>query len=196
MKTKLLFLIMLLISISGSGTVWIITNTGDTYSPDNLTIMEGDTIIFQLSNDHNVIEVSAETWNNNGTTALPGGFITGFGGGTVLPDQLSSGIHYYICQPHAFLGMKGMIVVETATELDQEPLQPVFVLYPNPAIDQISIKTQIIGSPYRIADQAGKISLSGILNETTSTIDISHLPAGMYIFQTGQNDVNFPFIKK
>jgi plastocyanin len=198
MKTRLLPSILLLfISIPGFSAIWTITNVGNSFSPSTITISEGDTVVFQLSNDHNVVEVSEATWNANGTTALVGGFQTGFGGGTVLPGQLGAGTHYYVCTPHAGVGMKGSIVVEVATSLTENRVQPIVSLYPNPATDQLWVESEITGSPYHIFDLAGKAMLSGTLTESVSKIDIVHLSAGVYFFQIGnQNVEKLKFIKK
>ncbi|MBI2967674.1 MAG: T9SS type A sorting domain-containing protein [Bacteroidetes bacterium] len=97
-----------------SATVTV-NNSGFTFNPAAITISEGDTVIFSLASAHNTIEVSQSTWNANGSTALPGGFSTGFGGGMVT--GLTAGTHYYVCQPHAGTGMKGTIIVNPATGL-------------------------------------------------------------------------------
>ena len=43
---------------------------------------------FTLAASYDAVEVNQATWNANGTTALPGGFQTPFGGGLVLPSIL------------------------------------------------------------------------------------------------------------
>src|SRR5688572_6719117 len=94
---------------NSKATTFTITNSGNSYAPASLTIALGDTVRFVLSSNHDAREVSATTWNSNGTTSLTGGFQTAYGGGTVFPSFLGLGTHYYVCTPHAYLGMKGTI---------------------------------------------------------------------------------------
>ena len=87
-----------------------ITNQGMNFSPDTITINLGDTITFSLGNSHNAVEVSQSTFLSNGTSSN-GGFSINFGQtGTFIPQFEQS--YYYVCQPHASSGMKGVIIVE------------------------------------------------------------------------------------
>ena len=90
-----------------TATIHTISNLGNSFSPATLTINLGDTVVFSIAGIHNVVEVSQTTWNANGNTQLPGGFSRGFGGGMVVIT--TTGIHYYVCSPHASVGMKGTI---------------------------------------------------------------------------------------
>ncbi len=190
MKTKtLLSLLFLSISISGFSTVWPVINSGNTFSPPTFTITLGDSVTFTLSSiQHDAREVSQTTWNSNGTTALSGGFQTAGSGGTVLPAQLTVGTHYYVCTAHASMGMKGTIVVQGSSGITENQLQENISIYPNPATDVITIKagTAIIGLTYIIADQTGKSVLTGKLNNETTSVDISQLAAGIYLFQVDE----------
>lgn len=112
---KILFLLLLLTFQSGYATIWIINNSGANFVPAAITINLGDTVNFVITNAHDAAEVSQATWNANGNTLLPGGFKTPFGGGMVLPAQLGTGVHYYVCEPHAANGMKGTITVQNCT---------------------------------------------------------------------------------
>ncbi|MEQ1665802.1 MAG: T9SS type A sorting domain-containing protein, partial [Bdellovibrionales bacterium] len=60
--------------------------------------------------------------------------------------------------------------------------------YPNPVIDFVTINVDknLIGSTYIITDLLGKQVLTGKLNNETSSIDISQLNSGIYLFQVGQ----------
>ena len=115
MKNYLLFL-LLISGYSASATIWTISNLGFTFTPASLTIVQGDTILFDIDDEHNVQQVSLNTWHTNGTTPLPGGFSLPLGGGMILTNDLTEGTHFYVCQPHASMGMKGMIHVLTLGE--------------------------------------------------------------------------------
>lgn len=109
---KLLLTAMVLCSILNMyATIWTVTNSGNTFSPSTVTITQGDTVLFQLAGAHNAQEVSQTTWNANGNSPVIG-FQTNFGGGTVT--GLTTGTHYYVCSPHASMGMKGRIIVNPA----------------------------------------------------------------------------------
>lgn len=103
---------MVLFIVLGSfcfGATHTVTAPGLTFSPSTLTIITGDTVVFDLSAMHNAVEVSQATWNADNVTPLPGGFAVDFGGGTVVLTDI--GTHYYVCQAHASFGMKGTITV-------------------------------------------------------------------------------------
>ncbi|HMD13942.1 MAG TPA: plastocyanin/azurin family copper-binding protein, partial [Bacteroidota bacterium] len=90
------------------GTTHTISSSGFTFSPNTLTITAGDTINFVLASIHNAVEVSQATWNADGITSN-GGFSVPFGGGKTVLTVV--GTHYYVCQNHASMGMKGIITV-------------------------------------------------------------------------------------
>ncbi|WP_225154157.1 hypothetical protein, partial [Bradyrhizobium sp. NBAIM08] len=100
MKSKILLSLLLLTAgLTGFCTTWTITNFGFTFTPASITINPGDSVNFVIDSAHNAVEVSDTTWNANGNTALPGGFLTPFGGGLILATQLGTGTHYYVCYP-------------------------------------------------------------------------------------------------
>ncbi len=135
MKKTIIFILIMVVSTTISfSTTHTIVNSGFTFSPSSLTVSVGDTINFLLAAVHTAREVNEAAWNANETTTN-GGFDLPNGGGTIVLSQ--AGTYYYICVPHASLGMKGTITVNTAT--DVKPLDDIspdnFVLmqnYPNP----------------------------------------------------------------
>ena len=104
---------------TGCGTVHTVTTTDDTvdpdlymdFSPENLTISAGDCVNFVMSNTHNAIEVSQDTFDSRGTQALDDGFQVGFGETKEIRFD-EPGTHYYICLPHVRMDMIGTITVE------------------------------------------------------------------------------------
>jgi plastocyanin len=133
-KTIILFLFLTVITGISFPTTYTITNSGFTFTPDNISISLGDTIKFVLGSIHDAVEVDKATWDANGTTSN-GGFNIPFGGGILVLTQ--PGTYYYVCTNHASLGMKGIIVVNPATYV--KPVSGVipenFILkqnYPNP----------------------------------------------------------------
>ena len=88
---------------------YTIETVGMSFIPDTVICDVGDTINFILGAGHNAVEVSDSTWIIGGNTALSGGFNFGYGStGYFVPDDCHH--FYYVCQPHAQLGMKGVII--------------------------------------------------------------------------------------
>ncbi len=167
MKLKLLITLLLItISTSAFCTIWTINTSGFTYTPATTNILFGDTVVFSFGGSHDAREVSLGTWTANGNTPLPGGFQTAFGGGMVLPAQLAVGTHYFVCTPHASLGMKGTIVVSPCPT----PVQPGLITG-NSAICSGTSNT------YSISPVAGATSytwtLPGGWSGTSSTTSIT-----------------------
>lgn len=103
--------VLALLCIAGarsSAVTHTVVDAGFSFSPATLTINLGDTVVFSISPAHNVVEVTQTTWNNNGNTSN-GGFTLPFGGGTLVIGIV--GTYYYVCSPHAAMGMKGQITV-------------------------------------------------------------------------------------
>ena len=96
-----------------------VTTTDDTsdmdlymdFSPEDLTIAAGDCVNFVMSNTHNAVEVSQDSYENREGTALAGGFQVTFGE-TLEVYFGEQGTHYYVCQPHINADMIGTITVE------------------------------------------------------------------------------------
>ncbi len=93
-----------------------IKESGFAYSPVELTVNTGDTVVFVGSDFHPVLEVSEATWTNKGTTPLEGGFSFPSGNGKIKFTE--AGVHYYVCTAHvASDDMKGKITVVAPTAI-------------------------------------------------------------------------------
>lgn len=193
------FSFCLIINAQSTHTVNI---SGFTFSPNDLNIVIGDTVFFNGSSTHPVLEVSLNTWNDEENTAIPGGFSFPSGVGKIAFE--AGGTHYYICENHISSGMKGKITVSTATKIDQINLTKEIKLYPNPLegdylwierTDQQSRPLEI-----KIYDITGKVkidkTLSSELNEFA--LNCSGLAAGMYIVQvkSGNYSSSSKLVKK
>ena len=102
---------------SGSGDLCaspcVIAVSGFEFTPASVTIAEGSEVTFELSGTHTALEVSESTWDAGGTEALSGGFSVG-AGQTATVTLSGLGSHWYVCEPHAGMGMKGTIEVVAA----------------------------------------------------------------------------------
>lgn len=172
-------------SFSGFSTNWTILNADFTFFPSAIIISEGDSVEFFLASEHNAMEVSEETWNADGNTALSGGFSTPFGGGLVLPEKLSVGMHFFVCRPHAYMGMKGKITVQSTTSVSRYRTALNFSIYPNPTSGLFSVKSNssMLGSEYRIIDLSGHLVAKGIVSNNITQIDINQFSPGEYFFE-------------
>jgi plastocyanin len=198
MKKLIISLFLVSLGTAAFCTTWTITYSGFTFTPATVTIIVGDDVNFNLISMHNAVEVSQTTWDANGNTPLAGGFSVPFGGGLVSASQLTVGTHWYVCQPHASLGMKGIIIVSISTGIPESQSQMNISVYPNPASDFITVKTNsgFQSSPYFITDLAGRQVLSGKLNSEENFIEISKFEKGIYLFQVaGQRRRSFKVIK-
>ena len=185
MKSFLLSLPLLFLGIPAFSTTWTITNLDFTFNPATITINQGDNVNFNLGIIHNAVEVSLSTWNANGNTALAGGFEVPFGGGSVQSSQLAIGTHYYVCAPHASSGMKGMIIVQSITDIADNKLQSGFSVYPNPSINIITVRAsdKMTGRQYYMTNLIGNLVLNGRIINETEQVDISQLPKGIYLIR-------------
>jgi hypothetical protein len=64
-----------------------------------------------------------------------------------------------------------------------------FTIYPNPAKSLVNVKAEanLIGSLYIIYDNAGKVVLSGKIYAENTSVDMSNLSTGIYLFSVGEN---------
>jgi plastocyanin len=134
---------MLAICVAGfehlSAVKVYVKHDGYTYSPAELTVFPGDTVIFNIGPHHDAVEVNQDIWEAN-DTIYNGGFRFPLGGGLLVLEQ--TGTYYYVCTPHAYLGMKGIIYVQEPTPVETVSSEEIFNLkiYPNPARDVIKVE--------------------------------------------------------
>jgi plastocyanin len=189
MKKITLVLLLMAMSAAVFCANHVIVSSGFTFSPSTITINSGDSVSFQLANIHNAVEVSQATWNANGTTPLSGGFSVAFGGGTVVPSSLPVGTHYYVCQAHASMGMKGTITVTSASGINEVSSPKISVsLYPVPvsadAIVRINTPTDLKGGAFVIYDALGReVNRMAIPDDLQFDIHCGQLSNGMYLYQ-------------
>jgi plastocyanin len=168
MKKFLLFTIVLASSMGvGFAAKHTVSNAGTTFSPATLTIEVGEDVEFVLGSSHNAVEVTKETWDANGSTAKSGGFSVPYGGGEVV--FATAGTYYYVCQPHAALGMKGTIIVQESTAISTVSDNiSTFNVFPDPASDHITVSYTLNSSAFvtiRIFNTVG-VEVASILKES------------------------------
>lgn len=179
-------------SFVGFAKTWEVTTPGFSFSPSALTVAANDTIKFTIGSNHNAREVEKATWDANGSTLKSNGFATDFGGGTVLAKDLTVGTHYYVCTPHAGGGMKGMITVEAVTGVEQNDLDAVISVFPNPSNGQVQVDASALNLSEDntlavYSSQGEKISETIIISNQT-TIDLSNQPKGIYFIRVSNKN--------
>ena len=140
-----------------------------------LTIELGETVTFNVTGIHTATQVSEETWMANSNVPLPGGFDLDAGTHTYTPTEIDT--IYFVCQPHAGMGMKGMIIVESTTGIDEAEATPLRI-YPNPVSEEVTIETS--GSnEFVLIDMQGREVVRRMVN-TNDRINVTQIPEGNY----------------
>ena len=189
---KKFILLVCLIPAFSFATKKTISTAGFTFSPVNTTIVQGDTIVFNVGSGHTATEVTQLTWNANGTTAS-GAFDLSSGNNQTVTG-LSLGTHYFVCQIHVgSMSMKGTIIVGLPLGVkNQKADDNLVTIFPNPTKDFLMIKNDGIAfTKISIANIEGKIVKEIIPDKSTDRISITDLANGEYIFSayTKENDL-------
>jgi len=76
-----------------------------------------------------------------------------------------------------------------AVGINESASSNVFSLFPNPANNQINVKTDVklLGSVYVVYDNTGKLVLTGKINSENTVIEFGNLSNGIYLFSVGEN---------
>jgi|WetSurMetagenome_2_1015567.scaffolds.fasta_scaffold92123_2 plastocyanin len=188
MKTILLLSVFALSSAIALSNKVIVTNTGFTFTPDSISVHSNDTVVFQLEAMHNVAEVTEATWFANDFTPLPGGFTLPFGGGELT--GLTVGLHYYVCQPHSSLGMKGRIFVTSGLGIAPPGTAGNISIYPNPtdgkfsfAVGASAVSTGLVTADVYNLLGIKILSQTGLEPRLSYEIDLTAFPDGIYFLR-------------
>jgi plastocyanin len=192
MIKQLLTVATLVVSFSATATVHMVTRTGFTFTPDTVHAIVGDTVHWDLPSAHNVTEVSQSTWNANGNTPSGGFFYNGIAvsTGTANFVTTTAGTHWYVCSPHASMGMKGVIIVSPNSAGVEDRQDIAFDVYPTPAREMVFVQLED-------NREASEISLFGVdgkvvqniqvaANTAVVEISLAHLPKGVYFIRVRQ----------
>lgn len=209
MKTKIIFSLILgviLNSLLFAKTITV-TNSGNTFTPDDIIVNQGDTVIFDLGYTHNAVEVNKDTWDANGNTSNMG-FSVDYSGGQIIMN--TPGTFYYVCTPHASLGMKGIITVAgTVTSLDQENIADdnsadILDVYPNPVSDIMTLTfnveelSRVTIDLIDITGHTKKNIIEGVYNTGTYTeqVSLENLSSGKYFvfYSSGYEKAIWPLL--
>jgi len=178
MRKLLLFSAFLSIATFAFAETFTVTNSGFSFTPDNLTIVEGDEVIFDLGNSHNAVEVSEATWMMNGSTSN-GGFNLPFGGGAVTFDV--PGTYYYVCTPHAGNGMKGQITVSPISNIIGVKANNTIAMYPNPSKGELNFDLNpSLVQTVEVLGLNGQVFAQFEIQNAITKVHLDDLSSGIY----------------
>jgi plastocyanin len=175
-KNLLLIPLLALAGMARAQATHELTNVGDSFSPATITLVAGDSIHLVLADPHTCTEVSEATWNVNGSTSN-GGFDFPPGEHTFVLDV--PGTYYYVCVPHADMGMKGKFIVENGSGVRDRPAATAMELRPNPAEGSVQVLGLAAGQRVQVRNMAGAVVLEAEPG-MDGLLDISALSTGSY----------------
>ena len=191
MKKLVLIISVLLFTSVAFAAKDTIRNNGLRYTPDSISIFEGDTVVWIIFNSHDAVEVDSTTWAANGATSN-NGFSIPFGGGSHVFN--TAGKYFYVCTPHAGLSMKGIItVLPNTTSIPEEQLKKLFSFYPNPAKDQLTVKIPQFNDYelLEVVNPLGQIVYSKTIRLNKELIDLSGFMSGVYFINLRSEEAIF-----
>ena len=164
--------------------------SGFSYSPDLVTVNVGDVVIIQANSTHPLIQVSQANWNANN------GVQDGFGSSSDFTLSITAAMAgttiYYGCSAHFSGGMKGQIVVNVVSGINENQIRPFnFTVYPNPvtADSWMNVSVKSAGKiSITVYDLNGRI-INHLLDqqvkagEFTIPFPVNSLQKGTYIIQ-------------
>lgn len=182
MNTRTLSLVASLLAVGAHAQqAWDLTASDFQFTPDLLTITAGDTVHLHLDAGHSFTEIPRSAWELNVTSPV---LEYDFGPYDQLnndhylvltdaPDTL-----YYICVPHADMGMKGRIIVQPFEGIHEQQLQAVD-LFPVPATDIVQVRPVPKGAVQaRIIDGSGRTVAEMPVRD--GRLDVGGVPNGSY----------------
>lgn len=158
----------------------VINQSNFSFNPNLLTVLAGTQITINIGATHTFTQVSEATWNANGNTPLGGGF--NFNSGTHQLTLTAPGTYYYVCVPHANMGMKGRIVVEVNTDVTDAEPAPQVLVFPNPADRFLIVEGAVGGAVAQLFDAQGRELLRQLL-AADGRLDVAAVPAGAYVLR-------------
>ena len=166
------------LSAAAQTTHTISTSNSNVFNPATVNAVVGDEIHLIITGNHTFTEVDEATWNDDGTTSNGG---HDYSGGEHFFTLDEPGTIYFVCVPHASMGMKGRIIVTDATGVDEMTRATAPALFPNPASSTLQLDSRASAGVVRIEliDMRGARVLNSALPAGRS-IDVSGLPNGSY----------------
>lgn len=191
-KLYVVFTLVLFTFLQAAAANVSISISGFTYTPSTVTVNVGDVVTIEASGFHPLIQVSQQSFNANDPTLLSGGFssITNFN--LTITSAMAGSTIFYMCSSHGSGGMKGQIVVNVVSGIEENANSDFnFTVYPNP-INSAAWLNISLQKTKRVAvtlyDMQGRI-VRRVLDkqltagESTINFSLNGLTRGNYIVQ-------------
>lgn len=174
---------LLLGVVAHAQTAHLIRGLDHYFQPDTLVMVVGDSVRFQTQQMHNMLQVSEADWLLN--FAVPnGGFQTVLGQDSTFAID-TAGTYYFVCEPHGFMGMKGVLLVapNPSTAVHAPQAGPVGA-YPVPADDVVNVPVVRAPAVVRLRGVDGRILLDALQQHIgPACLRTGHLPAGNHLVE-------------
>ena len=161
--------------------LYVVTATDFAFSPDTLNLTIGDTVVINSVGYHSMTQVDSLDWENNVATSN-GGFWVGFMSPTNTDTFVVNtlGTFYYNCNPHATMGMKGIINVSSLTGVQQlENTNSFAIVNKSNGVLALSYKA---ADEFALYDITGKLVYQTALSNTENTTSVVvNAPKGIYV---------------
>ena len=83
-----------------------------------------------------------------------------------------------------------MIGCETASSIEYNSKRNKYEVYPNPVNSVLMVEMEILEEKeYRIYSMVGELVVSGMMNANINTIDLSMLPANIYMLNIDNHSI-------
>lgn len=179
----LTFPALLLGVVAHAQTAHLIRGLDHYFQPDTLVMVVGDSVRFQTQQMHNMLQVSEADWLLN--FAIPnGGFQTMLGQDSTFAID-SAGTYHFVCEPHGFMGMKGVLLVapNPSTTVHSPQAEPLGA-YPVPADDVLNVPVVRGPAVVRLRGVDGSILLEAVQQHIgPAWLTTGHLPAGHHLLE-------------
>ena len=172
MKTTLLSILCCIGFVANAQTTHMINwSMGTPVSDMSLTIANGDTVMWMWTDPmpHSV------TSNSGGVESFDSGILSGVGQ-SFSYTFTNDGVTTYKCSRHAF--MQGQITVNALSVGDNTT--SIFVTYPNPVTDILTVSSQQNIERIIVFDATGKEVLNTAMQTPDAKIYMQHYPSGTY----------------
>jgi plastocyanin len=140
MRCHLLAPALLITFASSAQTVHLLRALDFFFLPDTVLMLAGDSVKFQTQGPHNIMQVDQASWLANQPVGN-GGFLTVIGVDSTFAID-TAGTYYFVCEPHGFMGMKGVLLVTPNGPTALGPIAATeLCVFPNPVGDMLHISS-------------------------------------------------------
>ena len=159
-------------------TNYTVSTSGMSFSPSELTIEIGDTVTFiNTGGNHNVNGTQA-TFPNN-----PDSFGNSVSSGWTYQHVFSiDGEYDFQCDPHSNAGMKGKIIVQNSTSVQNLDSKSNLNIFPNPFQNSLSIP-DCDGAEVFLYSILGQLEINQLITNDSFTFTTDELTPGVYLYK-------------